>query len=246
METTRRQHFNHVDSTQRIALSLARSGAAPGSVVVADRQDDGRGRLDRRWESPEGGLYLSVLLPLPASGATLLPLAMGSALADSLGPYSARPLLKWPNDLLVVDPPRPARKLAGVLVDAVPDAPAGATAVVGVGVNVNSSPVDYPMPLRARVVQLSELAGREVPLDELERTILAALALAADRLATRDGRDETLAECRARLFGRGQGVVVDGRPSGTIEDLDDDGALVICEGNARRHLLAGDVRVEGM
>jgi BirA family transcriptional regulator, biotin operon repressor / biotin---[acetyl-CoA-carboxylase] ligase len=239
-----RQHFERVDSTQRVAIDLARSGAMAGTVVVADRQEEGRGRLDHRWASPPGGLYLSVLVDAPPQGGLLVPLAAGAALSTALAPYSARPLLKWPNDLVVVDPPRPPRKLAGILVDAV-GAPDGRRLLaVGVGVNVAAPPTAYPPDLRPRVVQLSELAGRPVRVEEVERAVVPAVAGAVPRLRTAEGRDGVLERCRAQLYGRGRPVRVDGVPAGVLHELDEDGALLVDDGPRQTRVVAGDLLVE--
>ena len=239
-----RQHFDHVDSTQRVAVELARAGAPPGAVVIADRQESGRGRLDHRWESPVGGLYLSTILPAAPPADGLLPLAMGSSVATALRPFSARPWLKWPNDLLVVEPPRPPRKLGGVIVDVVANSAGTPVTVVGVGINVDAPSSAYPSDLRGHLVQLSELAGRPVRIEEVERAVVPALFQAAERLAHAGGRQATVETCRTQLYGWGQPVTVDGTPAGLLEGLEDDGAVVLAQGERRTRVVAGDLRVE--
>ena len=124
-------------STNADLLVAAQSGAAAGTVLVAQSQTGGRGRLDRSWESPAGaGLTFSVLLrpapPVPTWG--WLPLLTGLALARTLGSHAR---LKWPNDLLLG--PRDG-KVAGILVQS------GASAVVaGVGLNVSTSQAELPV-----------------------------------------------------------------------------------------------------
>ena len=244
MSSTRRQHFDHVDSTQRVAIDLARAGAPAGSVVVADRQDAGIGRLDHRWISPPGGLYLSTLLPALPEGGPLVPLAVGTAISAALRPFSAEPKLKWPNDLVVVNPPRPSRKLGGVLVDRVHGQDGRPFLVVGVGVNVAARPDAYPADLRPRIVQLTELAGRPVGVEEVERVVVPAISAGVRLLETESGRAEVVGRLRARLYGRGQRVRVDGASAGVLEEVDDDGALVVAEGDRRQRILAGEVVVE--
>ena len=108
-----------VNSTQEVARELP-----PGSIVVADHQTAGRGRLDRRWEAPPNTALLASFVVAPHR---LLSLAAGIAAAEACGPDVR---LKWPNDLLVR-----GRKLGGILVEV-----AGAKAVVGIGINLSAAP----------------------------------------------------------------------------------------------------------
>src|SRR5947207_10649635 len=124
-------------STNADVLAAAKQGAPEGLVVVAERQTAGRGRFDRRWESPpRAGLTLSVLLrPVRISG--WLPLLAGVALVETvrrLGEVDA--VLKWPNDLLVDE-----RKCAGILAESAGDAVA-----VGIGLNVTLREPELPVP----------------------------------------------------------------------------------------------------
>ena len=124
-------------STNADLLAAAAAGAAAGTVLVAESQSGGRGRLGRSWESPAGaGLTFSVLLrpAPPASTWGWLPLLTGLALARSLG---SRARLKWPNDVLFG--PR-GGKVAGILVQS-----GGAAVVVGVGLNVSTSQAELPV-----------------------------------------------------------------------------------------------------
>ncbi|WP_299443024.1 biotin--[acetyl-CoA-carboxylase] ligase [uncultured Phycicoccus sp.] len=119
---------------------LVRDRPALWRVVVADVQESGRGRLGRAWSTTPGtALAVSVLVPVPASGASWVPLFAGLAVHRAVdevaGPVTA---LKWPNDVLV--PEDGDRKLAGVLCEWVPDG-----VVVGVGVNVDTTRADLPL-----------------------------------------------------------------------------------------------------
>jgi len=103
-------------STNTEALRLALEGTPEGTVVLADAQSEGRGRLDRAWESPPSkNLYLSVVLrpDIPAASSSLIPLMTGVAVADVVSQYCpGRVSLKWPNDVLVG-----GRKICGVLTE---------------------------------------------------------------------------------------------------------------------------------
>ena len=140
-------------STNADVGRAARAGAAEGSVVCAELQTAGRGRLGRSWSSPTGaGLTFSLLLRPAVADADWgwLPLLAGVAVAGALQDTTGVPVaLKWPNDLVVAGPDRSGgagpRKLGGILMERVTDGPRPA-AVVGVGIDVLHDAADLPVP----------------------------------------------------------------------------------------------------
>lgn len=154
-------------STNRVAAQRAREGAAEGLVVVAQQQTAGRGRLDRRWESPPGaGLTFSVLLrpSLPDEQWPWIGLLAAVAVAETVGRVlgqepipsatagsTPRVAVKWPNDVLV-----DGYKIAGLLNERV-ETPAGAALVVGIGLNVDQRAEELPIP---QATSLRLAAGR--------------------------------------------------------------------------------------
>ena len=132
--------MDSVESTNAVLAAAARDGAPEGLVLLAETQTQGRGRLDRTWDSPRGaGLTLSVLLrpAPPPSTWGWLPIAAGLALHAAVGHLSTLPLaLKWPNDLLL-GPDQ--GKAAGILAGSVDGA-----VVLGVGVNVSTTVDELP------------------------------------------------------------------------------------------------------
>jgi BirA family transcriptional regulator, biotin operon repressor / biotin---[acetyl-CoA-carboxylase] ligase len=232
-----------IGSTQAHAIAEVRAGARAGTRVVARRQSEGVGRSDHRWASPPGGLYLSLVVEAPPPGSPLFPLAVGAELAQTMAAaYGVHTLLRWPNDLLVVGRGRP-RKLAGVLCDGVA-APWGPSVIVGVGINVASSPNDFPLALRRQVVGLSELTQPVPSLDDLETRTVAAIDRAALGVRSEPGRNRLLRLCRESLYGLGRRATVDGRPSGVIRGINDDGSLLVTEGATSASVHAGSLLVE--
>jgi BirA family biotin operon repressor/biotin-[acetyl-CoA-carboxylase] ligase len=122
-------------STNDDARALARAGAPEGTVVLAARQTEGRGRLGRRWDSPEGGVYLSAVLRPAMAPVTVAPLALviGLGVAEALERLGAQPRLKWPNDVLL-----DGGKVAGILLEMSAEADRVEWVVAGVGVNVHA------------------------------------------------------------------------------------------------------------
>jgi BirA family biotin operon repressor/biotin-[acetyl-CoA-carboxylase] ligase len=157
------QHLASVGSTNVLALEAAQSGAAHGSVWLADEQTAGRGRSDHSWHSPVGdGLYVSVLLRPRMALVDALWLSLASALATQAAIATVTTLapdIRWPNDILIG-----SRKCGGILVETSTfgpqaDAPAMLRyAVVGVGVNVNQQ--SFPAELEAIATSLRRQSGR--------------------------------------------------------------------------------------
>ncbi len=164
--------FDEVDSTNALCRRLALDGAREGLVIVAATQTGGRGRLDRKWLSPRGGLWFSLLLrpQLAAGDAHSLTMAAAVALAGSVREATgAEARLKWPNDCLVAE-----RKVAGILAEGRFAAPADTFVVLGVGINVNN--VFDETARRAFIVppaSLNEILGRAVGLDPLLERFLS-------------------------------------------------------------------------
>jgi BirA family biotin operon repressor/biotin-[acetyl-CoA-carboxylase] ligase len=154
------------DSTNSGAAEAAEQGAPNGSVFCADAQTGGRGRFDRRWESPSGvNLYVSILLrpPVDSQRAPQLTLVTAVALAKAVEEVAKVPaLLKWPNDLYLA-----GKKAAGILAEMSTDADRLRHVVIGVGLNVNAQESDFPQDLRRSATSLRLASGRTIPRAEI-------------------------------------------------------------------------------
>ena len=221
-------------STNADVAAAARTGTPEGLVVVAERQTAGRGRLDRRWESPpRAGLALSVLLrpPVPACRLGWLPLLAGVALVESVRRQAeVDAVLKWPNDLLI-----DGLKCAGILAEAVPEAAPGQApaVVVGVGLNVTLSEEELPRPDATSLL----LAGAaHTDRDTLLRALLRSLADWYRRWTATDGDPEASGlrdgyRLHCATLGRPVSVALPGGGTlaGTASDVDGDGRLVVAD-----------------
>ncbi len=229
--------FESIDSTNSYLLAEARTGAPEGTVAVADHQRAGRGRLDRRWESPPGASLLTSILFRPDLDPAELHLCSAAvALAASAAcrqVAGVSPLLKWPNDLMVGQ-----AKLAGVLAEA---EFAGATCAVVVGIGLN---VAWPGPPAVRGTCLNDLRAAPVERHELLGALLHALAPRRGLLDHPDGRRELAAEMRRRCATLGQHIRVELAAesiSGIADEIDDAGRLVVETPAGPRTVTAGDV-----
>jgi len=162
-------------STSDEAARLARAGAAHGTVVIADAQTHGRGRLGRPWASPPGNLYLSTVLrlPLPPQDVPAVTLAIGIAVCDVARRFGAPVGLKWPNDVVVADADTGAiRKLAGILVESQCHGGRVEAVIAGIGVNL-VGPVDPS--IASRAVSLPDLVADDQPLPDRDAFVDALL-----------------------------------------------------------------------
>jgi BirA family transcriptional regulator, biotin operon repressor / biotin---[acetyl-CoA-carboxylase] ligase len=233
-------------STNADLLSAAREGAADRTVLVAELQDAGRGRLDRRWTSPPGaGLTLSVLLrptAVPRRRLGWLPLLAGLSVVRAIRSLtSVEAVLKWPNDVLL-GPDR--AKGAGLLAE-LADAGDEPGVVLGIGLNVRTAPEELPAGATSLAAQ-----GADVSRDELLVALLRGLL--ADEASWRAaGGDPEATGLRAAYrtacstLGAPVRIELPGR-QGTLEavarDVDEDGRLVVRRPDgATRTVAAGDV-----
>lgn len=235
-----------VESTNDVARELAAQGAPEGTVVVADEQTAGRGRMGRRWLAPAGTCLLCSILfrpQLPADRAQWLTMLCSMAAADAVERLAGvRASLKWPNDLIV----RAGRwrKLAGVLTETGVVGERLAFVVVGVGVNVNVPPGRLAGLAPGATSLLAE-TGREVDRVALLAELLGEVEARYGALeAGESPRDEWAG--RLATLGRAVRVVTEeGVVSGVAESVDRRGALLVRtpDGGLQRFLV-GDVTLD--
>ena len=220
-------------STNADAADAARAGAPEGTVVVAEHQTAGRGRLDRTWESPPGsGLALSAVLRpdgLALADWPWIPLMAGVATAEAVAQLGLVAQLKWPNDVEIG-----GRKLAGILVERI-ETPAGAAAIVGVGLNVAMTADQLPI----RTATSLRLQGVDADRDEVLSVLLDALGRCHDMLLVDVGavRAAYLSAC-STVGSRVRVALPDGSElEGEATDVDARGHLIV-DGHP---ITAGDV-----
>ncbi len=216
--------FLRLGSTNDAAKELGRRGAPEGTLVVAEAQDAGRGRLGRTWASPAGvGLYASLLLrpPLPPEELPRLTLTTAVAAARAVERTAGvRPGIKWPNDLLLG-----GRKLAGILTELETEAERLGYVVVGLGLNVNTP--GFPPELADTATSLYLSTGRTHSRLALLRAFLEDLEGLYELFLARRF-PEILAEWRARTVTLGRPARVrqgDREICGLAVGVDEDGAL---------------------
>lgn len=226
-----------LDSTNTEAMTLARAGAAEGTLVTTDHQTAGRGRMGRMWLSqPNEQLALSLVLhpPFPPH---LLVMASALAVAEAIEATTGlRPDIKWPNDVLIE-----GRKVCGILIET-----SEAIAVLGIGINVNGSLAGNPE-LAARATTLADALGRPIAREPLLIELLGRLdgLYAALKTDGEQAQRQLREAWRARLVTLGKHVTIQqvGRTiTGMARDVDESGALILAADDGTRQTINwGDV-----
>ena len=242
--------LEEVDSTNNYAKTLAASGAPDGTVVVADGQTAGRGRMDRAFLSPKGkGIYLTALLrpELPPERLMSVTAMAGVAVCQAVEEVcGVRPGLKWPNDPILN-----GKKLSGILTELSLEAESGHLQylVVGIGVNVSQTPEDFSPQVREIATSLTQELGRPVGRCDLAAAEIRALDRLYGALAAGDTA-AYLADYRSRCVNLGRQVQLigpQGRTRALALDVDDQFGLVVrLESGAERVIRSGEVSVRGM
>lgn len=239
--------FAHeVGSTNEWAKELARFGAGEGTVAIAEMQTAGRGRLNRAWFSPVGGLWFSVVLRprLHVAEAAKVVFVAGLAVAEALREKYSLPVeTKWPNDVLVS-----GQKICGILAEMSSRGKTVNFVAVGVGVNVNFDVAKVlPEPIREVSTSVQNALGRKVALEELFNVVLERL----------ENVYASFVECgfvsvleRWKLYAHFLGRRVQVKSgnevlNGVALDVDDEGALVLrLKNGVIRRVVFGDVSLE--
>jgi BirA family biotin operon repressor/biotin-[acetyl-CoA-carboxylase] ligase len=218
--------FESVGSTNDVAKMLARKGLPEGTIVLAKMQEQGRGRHDKKWFSPCGGLWFSVLLrsKILPSCMSLIPIAAGVSTARTIRRlFQIDVVLKWPNDVMAG-----TRKIAGILTETSATAD-DCYAVVGFGINANNSYKSMPTQLRNEMISLSDLLRSEVNVDRLMQEILKEFSQVYAKILTNNsGHVVTDWKMLTNML-RQPILVYEGEASfeAIAVDLDSDGALLI-------------------
>ena len=232
------REFRSLGSTNSTARKMASEGAPEGTVVIAEEQTEGKGRLGRIWQSPPGGLYLSIILrpPPDIDGTSAIPLLAGLAVSKAISTSAAViTSLKWPNDVLIRE-----RKVCGILSESSFKGEKLEFIVVGIGINVRA--LEMPFLADERAATSLEEEGSVVELKEIRNDLLCILDMLYGRFL--EGEiDAILGEWAERSSTIGREVSVT-TPSGELKGLaiglDRSGALILRQGQRLTMVQSGD------
>lgn len=241
------KYLKEVDSTNQKAKELASQGAIEGTVVIAETQNHGKGRLQRGWFSPAyRGIWLSVILrprflPQEAPKMTLLAaVAVAKVLRDHQVPVG----IKWPNDLLIG-----SKKIVGILTELSAEIEQIHYVVLGIGVNINIRQDDFSPELQEIATSLQDISGVPWRREKLVAEMLAEIERLYDAVQE-NGFAEIFQLWRKMNITLGSEVTVlcgDISYEGVATDLDESGSLWIQKTDGTRELVqAGDVSIRSI
>lgn len=241
--------FDEVGSTNTLAKNLATQGAPAGTVIIADRQTGGRGRLGRSFLSPgDAGVYFSLILrPNCPPGALMhLTCATAVAMCDAVdNAFGFRPGIKWTNDLIADH-----RKLGGILTELSVNPKTGLVdwAVVGVGINCRQQETDFDESIRFMACSARMITGQDADRNRLAAEMIRCFSRMNRVLLSQ--RKEMLERYRSLCLTLGQQVSIltgDRVEHGTALSIDDEGALVVrLTGGEIRTVTSGEVSIRGL
>ena len=233
--------FDTLDSTNRYLLDLAKAGEEPGTAVWAHTQTGGRGRLGRSFSSPEGGIYISILVPLAdPSGSNINITAMaGVAVKRTIKQVCGKDCgIKWVNDIIYK-----GRKVCGILAQA-----CGDKAVIGIGVNYRTDMSELPGDVRETACSLYRPEENAPDEKEFVQALLDNLWNLMTDTGTTDGDDSWLAEYKGSSTIVGNKVLILKAGAVTGEglatEIDDSCRLHVVDGDGNETVLStGEVSI---
>ena len=227
-------YFPEISSTMDAARELAKKGAGEGTIVIAEAQTRGRGRLSREWLSPEGGIYFTLVLRpkmSPAYAPRINLMASVAVAATIRKLFGLKAELKWPNDVLIA-----GRKVCGILAEMDAEMDVVNFVNVGIGINANTSIPQF----EKTVTSLKDALGKEISRKEF----LSALLMEIERQQPLLMKADLLEEWRklsvtlnrdVRIVAPGEVII------GRAIDIDTTGALIVKEKNGSlKKAMAGD------
>ena len=238
-------YFDSIDSTQNQALKMADELKNDGAIIIAEKQTGGRGRSGRKWISPKGGIWLSIILhpKFDISITTLFPIASSLALSYAIEKTcKISPSLKWPNDLTIN-----GKKLAGMLVDVSMQSNRIESLVLGVGINFNVNVKEIGKELKNTInyygiASLSEQKNK-VTAVELLQSFLLELEKIYELLKTNQTK-KIISEWTKRSSTIGKNVeinTINGKIKGEAIKIYNDGSLLIKTEKGTNRVISGDI-----
>lgn len=238
-------YFDSTDSTQNQALKMADDPANTGAVIVASKQTGGRGRSGRKWISPKGGIWISIILhpKFDIAITTLFPIASSLALSIAIEKiFSIKPELKWPNDLTIK-----GKKVAGMLVDVSLESNKIGNLVLGVGINfdVNVKQIEKSLKGTPNFYGVASLDGEKQKIKPLQlvQSFLLELEKIYNLLNTKQTK-KIISEWTLRSSTIGKNIeleTADGKIKGKAMKIDEDGALIVSDNSKTHKVIAGDI-----
>ena len=236
-------YFDSIDSTQNFAMEIASNDKENGTVIISKKQTVGRGRMKRKWKSPTGGIWMSIIIhpKFDVSYTTLVPIATSLALCMAIEKIlKIKPELKWPNDVTLK-----GKKVAGVLVDTSIISNEIENVVLGIGINFKIKPHELASTIKKTpnfygVTTLVKKNERALPLvQQFLYELENVFQLINSRRIKKIKSEWTK---RSSTIGRNVSIITsEGNVNGKAVKIDSDGALIISKGKKAEKILVGDI-----
>ena len=236
-------YFDSIDSTQNFAMEIASNDKENGTVIISKKQTMGRGRMKRKWKSPTGGIWMSIIIhpKFDVSYTTLVPIATSLALCMAIEKIlKIKPELKWPNDVTLK-----GKKVAGVLVDTSIISNEIENVVLGIGINFKIKPHELASTIKKTpnfygVTTLVKKNEKALPLvQQFLYELENVFQLINSRRIKKIKSEWTK---RSSTIGRNVSIITsEGNVNGKAVKIDSDGALIISNGKKAERILVGDI-----
>ena len=238
-------YFEELDSTQNFAQQIAADKKENGTIVIAEKQTSGRGRLDRKWTSPKGGIWFSLIIQpkFDVSSSTLIPILSAVALSKSIKKIlGVETEVKWPNDIILN-----GKKVAGILVDASVQANNIEYLILGIGINfdIDTKKLEKRLSKTPNFYGVNSLRGNnnKTPPKILLKEFLFQFEKNLSSL-DKGEKAKIVKEWTKKAAGIGRKITINtsnGKISGISQGIDSDGALKIKTKKKIERVLVGDV-----
>ena len=238
-------YFEEIDSTQNFAQNIAADKKENGTIFIAEKQTSGRGRLDRKWTSPKGGIWFSLIIhpKFDVSSSTLIPILSAVALSKSIkSVLDIETEVKWPNDITMN-----GKKVAGVLVDASFQTNSIDYLILGIGINfdIDTKKLEKRLTKTPNFYGIDSLREKEdkTPPKKLLKEFLLQFEKNLFQL-DKGEKSKIIKEWTKRAAGIGKKITINtsnGKISGISQGIDNDGALKIKTRNEIKKIYVGDV-----
>jgi len=238
-------YFDTIESTQNFASSIAQNPKENGTIIISKKQSGGKGRMNRRWISPKGGLWFSIILhpKFDVSLATIFPLASSLALANAIEKtLDKKPELKWPNDVTLKH-----KKVAGMLVDLSLASNSIENLILGVGINFKIDSIQ----LEKTIKKTENFYGTASLVSKTENkspvSLMQAFLIELEKICEtldQGNYKKIINDWTKKSSTIGKNVTVStssGKITGKAIRIDNDGALVISHASKNHRILVGDV-----
>ena len=240
-------HFDDIDSTNIKAKELAQKNAENGSIIISEKQTLGSGRFKRKWVSPIGGLWFSLILrpTIPPTEAPKITQIAAASIYKTLSDLNIMSTIKWPNDILLND-----KKLCGILAEMKCDMDSVHYLVLGIGMNINIDESDFDEDIKSIATSLKIEFNKEFERREILSKFLNHFEILYNKFLNNLDLSETISICRSHsnIFGKQAKLITySAEEIVTCISLSDAGDLIVRDslGNEKA-VLTGEISFNGM